>query len=141
MVYDLGIDLGTTGLKAVIADSDGRIAGIGYREYPLNSPAPNYAEQDPEAWYRAMCLAIGDALGKAALRPSDIRCVGFSGQMHGLVLLDGDGTVLCPAIIHCDGRAAKQKQEIISRVGVEKLGRWVQNQVHSGFQSLSLMWV
>lgn len=141
MVYDLGIDLGTTGLKAVIADAGGRIAGIGYREYPLNSPAPNYAEQDPEAWYRAMCLAIGDALGKAALRPSDVRCVGFSGQMHGLVLLDGDGEVLCPAIIHCDGRAAKQKQEIISRVGVEKLGRWVQNQVHSGFQSLSLMWV
>ncbi|MDO5324901.1 MAG: FGGY family carbohydrate kinase, partial [Clostridia bacterium] len=100
MAYDLGIDLGTTGLKAVIADAGGRIAGIGYREYPLNSPAPNYAEQDPEAWYRAMCLAIGDALGKAALRSADVRCVGFSGQMHGLVLLDGDGAVLCPAIIH-----------------------------------------
>ena len=141
MHHYLGIDLGTTGLKAVLADANGAVAGIGYREYPLNSPAPNYAEQDPEAWYRAMCLAIGDALGKAGIRPGDVRCVGFSGQMHGLVLLDGDGEVLCPAIIHCDGRAGKKKQEIIARVGVEQLGKWVQNQVHSGFQSLSLMWM
>ena len=141
MAHYLGIDLGTTGLKAVIADADGAIAGIGYREYPLNSPAPKYAEQEPEAWYRAMCLAIGDALCKAAISPRDVRCVGFSGQMHGLVLLDGDGEVLCPAIIHCDGRAGRQKQQIIDRLGVEQLGRWVQNQVHSGFQALSLMWM
>ena len=141
MAHYLGIDLGTTGLKAVIADAGGAIAGIGYREYPLNSPAPNYAEQEPEDWHRAMCLAIGDALAKAAIHPKDIRCVGFSGQMHGLVLLDGDGEVLCPAIIHCDGRAGRQKQQIIDRLGVEQLGRWVQNQVHSGFQALSLMWM
>ncbi|MBQ3575709.1 MAG: xylulokinase, partial [Clostridia bacterium] len=67
MSYYLGIDLGTTGLKAVIADARGSIQGIGYREYPLNVPAANYAEQDPAQWYEAMCLAISDVLGKTGI--------------------------------------------------------------------------
>ena len=141
MSYYLGIDLGTTGLKAVIADARGNIQGIGYREYPLNVPAANYAEQDPAQWYEAMCLAISDVLGKTGIHAADIRCLGFSGQMHGLVMLDANHNVLHPAVIHCDGRAARQKQEIISRLGIERLGQWVQNQVHSGFQSLSLVWM
>ena len=141
MSYYLGIDLGTTGLKAVIADALGSIQGIGYREYPLNVPAANYAEQDPGQWYEAMCLAISDVLGKTGIPAAQIRCVGFSGQMHGLVMLDANHNVLHPAVIHCDGRAARQKQEAISRLGIERLGQWVQNQVHSGFQSLSLVWM
>ena len=141
MSYYLGIDLGTTGLKAVIADARGSIQGIGYREYPLNVPAANYAEQDPAQWYEAMCLAISDVLGKTGIHAADIRCLGFSGQMHGLVMLDANHNVLHPAVIHCDGRAARQKQEIIARTGIDRLGQWVQNQVHSGFQSLSLVWM
>lgn len=141
MAYYMGIDLGTTGLKALIVDANGKISGSGYREYPLNVPQAGYAEQNPEDWYRAMCLAIGDALASSKIPPREIRCLGFSGQMHGLVALDGENRVLCPAIIHCDGRASLEKREILERVGIPQLGQWVQNQVHSGFQALSLLWL
>ncbi len=141
MPHYLGIDLGTTGLKAVLTDETGVIAGSGYCEYPLSIPAPGYAEQEPELWYKALCRAVPDALKQAGLRAESIRCVGFSGQMHGLVMLDKQNRVLAPAIIHCDGRAAAQKKRVMDIVGVDRLGQWVQNQVHSGFQALSLMWV
>lgn len=141
MAYVLGVDLGTTGLKAALVDDSGAIAGVGYREYPLNVPQTGCAEQNPEQWHEAMCLAIRDVLAKTRASAQDVRGVGFSGQMHGLVPLDAQKNVLCPAIIHCDGRARKQKAEIIEMVGMEKLGKWVQNQVHSGFQALTLLWL
>ncbi len=67
MAYYMGIDLGTTGLKALIVDVNGKISGSGYREYPLNVPQAGYAEQNPEDWYWAMCLAIGDALASSKI--------------------------------------------------------------------------
>lgn len=137
----LGIDLGTTGLKAVLTDEKGHIKGSGYGEYPLSIPAPGYAEQDPEQWYGALCAAVPAALKSADAAPESVKGIGFSGQMHGLVMLNAQGNVLAPAIIHCDGRAADQKRRVMDTVGMEKLGQWVQNQVHSGFQALSLMWV
>ena len=137
----LGIDLGTTGLKAVLADERGNIQGSGYCEYPLSIPSPGYAEQDPEAWYAALCAAVPAALRAANAAPASIKGIGFSGQMHGLVMLDAEKRVLAPAIIHCDGRAAAQKKRVMEAVGMERLGQLVQNQVHSGFQALSLMWV
>jgi xylulokinase len=141
MPHYLGIDLGTTGLKAVLANARSDIAGIGYCAYPLDIPRMGHAEQDPEAWHRAMCRAIGDVLKKTGVPAARIRGVGLSGQMHGLVMLDGGKRVLCPAVIHCDGRAERQKQRVLARVGIEKMGEWVQNQVHSGFQALSLVWM
>lgn len=141
MVYYLGIDLGTTGLKAVLSDKNGKIYGIGYREYPLHIPKVGYAEQDPKDWYRAMCKAIQDVLHQTGIAAGAIRCIGFSGQMHGLVALGKDKNTLRPAIIHCDGRASKQKREVMEKIGVETLGAWVQNQLHSGFQALSLVWM
>lgn len=141
MPHYLGIDLGTTGLKTVITDEKGAILGSGYCEYPLSIPEAGYAEQDPELWYAVLCKAIPAALNQAKLRAESIRGVGFSGQMHGLVMLDAQKKLLAPAIIHCDGRAAVQKKKIMECVGTEKLGQWVQNQVHSGFQALSLLWV
>ena len=137
----LGIDLGTTGLKAVLSDEQGNIIGIGYRQYPLDVPHPGYAEQSPEAWYDAMCLAIRDVLAKTGISPDEIKSVGFSGQMHGLVALDENENVLCPAIIHCDGRAFEEKKEISSLVTIEQFGEWTQNRPNSGFQILSLMWL
>lgn len=141
MSFYLGIDLGTTGLKAVLADEAGTIVGNAYQEYPLNLPNPGFAEQEPEGWYRAMCAAITSVLHGTGVRTDSIRCVGLSGQMHGLVMLDKQKRVLYPAIIHCDGRAAKQKQEILDKIGIQTLGNWVQNRVFSGFQALSLLWM
>ena len=137
----MGIDLGTTGLKAVLADEEGRILGSGYRTYPLEVPRPGWTQQDPIRWYGAMCEAIRAALKETGADPAEIGGVSFSGQMHGLVALDASGEVLCPAIIHCDGRAGKQRREALGRVTREQLERWVQNRPHCGFQALSLMWL
>jgi len=137
----LGIDLGTTGLKAVLTDAAGRILGIGYRQYPLDVPQRGFAEQSPEAWYEALCLAVQDVLKTTGLKADTVGCIGFSGQMHGLVALDKEGNVLCPAIIHCDGRAFQEKAELASLISTEQYGEWTQNRPNSGFQVLSLMWL
>ncbi len=141
MKYSLGIDLGTTGVKALLVGTDGIIKSIGYAKYPLYTPQVQHAEQDPQEWWQGMCSAITQALKSSQIDPKDILGIGFSGQMHGTVLLDKNGNVLCPAIIHCDQRAYKEKQEILDKTGIEKLGSFVQNQVHSGFQATSLLWV
>lgn len=141
MKYSLGIDLGTTGVKALLVGTDGVIKSIGYAKYPLYTPQVQHAEQDPQEWWQGMCSAITQALKSSQIDPKDILGVGFSGQMHGTVLLDKDGNVLCPAIIHCDQRAYREKQEILDKTGIEKLGSFVQNQVHSGFQATTLLWV
>ncbi len=141
MKYYLGIDLGTTGVKALLVGTDGAVKSTGYASYPLYTPQAQYAEQDPQDWWQGMCDAIAQALRISQIAPSDILGVGFSGQMHGTVMLDKDGSLLAPAIIHCDQRAYLEKQEILSRIGLDKLGRYVQNQVHSGFQATSLLWV
>lgn len=141
MKYSLGIDLGTTGVKALLVGNDGVIKSIGYAKYPLYTPQVQHAEQDPQEWWQGMCSAITQALKASQIDPKDILGVGFSGQMHGTVLLDKDRNVLCPAIIHCDQRAHQEKQEILRTIGIEKLGSYVQNQVHSGFQATSLLWI
>lgn len=141
MKYSLGIDLGTTGVKALLVGTDGIIKSIGYAKYPLYTPQPQHAEQNPQEWWQGMCSAIMQALTSSRINPKDILGVGFSGQMHGTVLLDKAGNVLCPAIVHCDQRAFREKQEILDKTGIEKLGSYVQNQVHSGFQATSLLWI
>ena len=82
----LGIDLGTFSVKAVVFAADGTLKGVGMAEYPILTPRLGYAEQDPEKWWRATIIAVREALEKAG-RPQ-ILGIGFSGQMHGLVLLD-----------------------------------------------------
>jgi xylulokinase len=137
----LGIDLGTTGLKSMLADETGNIIGSEYRSYPLNVPQIGYAEQNPDTWYQQMCSSIRDLLAKTEVQASDIKCVGLSGQMHGMVTLGKDKRPLRSAIIHCDGRAARQKQKLFKKISIEALGNSIQNQFHSGFQALSLMWI
>src|SRR4029077_15054554 len=87
------------------------------------SPQPGWAEQDPRDWWRACGLAVGQALQKSAIAPEAIACVGFSGQMHGAVLLDEKGEVVRPALIWCDQRTEKQSGELSEKFTTEKLIR------------------
>ena len=137
----LGIDLGTTGLKSMLADASGQLIGSEYRSYSLNTPRNGYAEQDPEEWYQQMCSSIHGLLEKTGNTSSAIKCVGLSGQMHGTIVLGKEGNLLRPAIIHCDGRASRQKKALLEKISINELGNYVQNQFHSGFQALSLMWM
>ncbi len=107
--YVLGIDIGTGGTRALIMDEKGKILASATEEHePFASPKIGWAEQQPEDWWRAAGLAIRKALALGKLHAQQIACVGFSGQMHGAVMLDGSGEVVRPALIWCDVRTDKQ---------------------------------
>jgi xylulokinase len=108
----LGIDLGTSSVKVVVYAVDGTIRGIGSAEYPILTPSIGYAEQEPEDWWRGAVVAVRQAMEKAG-RP-EISGIGFSGQMHGFVLIGADRRALSPAIIWADQRSAELLPEIES---------------------------
>ncbi len=121
----LGLDLGTTGVKAALfAADDGRVLSTAFIEYPLFHPHPGWAEQDPADWWQATISAIRTCLVGAVrhnIQPEDVRGIGLSGQMHGVVLLDEHHQVLRPCIIWADQRSEAQCRWITERVGAARL--------------------
>ena len=102
----LGLDLGTGGVRALLVSEAGEVVAAHSEEYPLATPKPGWAEQDPEDWWRASVAAIRGALAKApGVR---VAAIGLSGQMHGLVMCDANGVPLRPCILWCYGRSAPQ---------------------------------
>jgi xylulokinase len=137
----LGIDVGTGGTRALIMGSDGRILASATAEHePFASPKTGWAEQRPEDWWRAAGTAIREALAKGQLRGEQISCVGFSGQMHGAVMLDAGGDVVRPALIWCDVRTEKQCRELTERVGAEQLIQLTCNPALTNFTVTKLLW-
>jgi xylulokinase len=125
----LGIDVGTTGVKAVRISETGEVLERREEEYPLSIPQPGWAEQDPEDWWRAAEKVLEDGP------------LGLSGQMHGLVLLDAEGRVLRPAILWNDQRTAAECAEIEEAVGLERLIALTGNRALTGFTAPKLLWV
>ena len=119
-MYYIGIDLGTSAVKLLLMDETGSIANIVSREYPIAFPHPGWSEQDPADWWAAVCDSIRGAISKAGADPSEIGGIGLSGQMHGLVMLDGEGKVLRRSIIWCDQRTGKECDEIHEKVGKDR---------------------
>lgn len=138
----MGIDVGTTGTRAVIIRPDGHVisAATGPHQ-PMRMERPGWAEQDPEDWWQATVLAIRQALDQSGIRGSEIAAVGLSGQMHGVVLLDGGRAVLRPALIWCDQRSQAQCDWITSKIGAEKLVRLALNPALTGFSAPKILWV
>jgi len=136
-----GIDIGTTGAKALIIDERGAIRGKGSADYTFVTPRPNWAEQDPEMWWSGARRAIRAALAAAGGASGDVAAVGFSGQMHSLVLLDGAGRVLRPAILWNDQRTAEECAEITRRVGLDRLIAITCNPVLPGFTAPKILWI
>jgi xylulokinase len=130
----VGLDVGTSGVKALGLSPDGEIVARAEREYPLSTPRPGWAEQDPEDWWRAAEAALAD-LG---VRPATI---GLSGQMHGLVALDERERVLRPAILWNDQRTAAECAEIEERVGLQRLIELTGNRALTGFTAPKLLWL
>ena len=141
----LGIDLGTTGVKAALfAAEDGRVLSDAFVDYPLFHPHPGWAEQHPGDWWQATITAIRTCLEKAttqSVQPSDVRGVGLSGQMHGVVLLDANHQVIRPCIIWADQRSGAQAQWMTERVGESKLIEYVSNPALTGFSAPKLLWI
>ena len=128
----IGVDVGTTGVKAIAISPDGELLASASEEYPLSTPEPGWAEQDPEDWWRATqaCLA---RLPKGE--------IGLSGQMHGLVVLDEHDAVLRPAILWNDQRTAAECAEIEERVGLDRLIELTGNRALTGFTAPKLLWL
>ncbi|MCD6334561.1 MAG: xylulokinase [Candidatus Latescibacteria bacterium] len=141
MRYLIGIDIGTSGTKSVLIDEAGTVRAVAQEETGISTPQPGWAEQDPEAWWRATCRTLKKVLSASGVDPRTIAGVGLSGQMHGIVLLDKDRRVLRPAIIWADGRSAEQCRSIYERVGWDQLARWTANPVAPGFMAASLLWM
>jgi xylulokinase len=138
----LGIDVGTGGTRALIVGGDGRIIASATEEHqPFASPKIGWAEQRPEDWWRATGVAVRKALSQANLRGDQISCVGFSGQMHGAVMLDAAGVVVRPALIWCDVRTEKQCKELNERIGAERLIQLTSNPALPNFTLTKLLWV
>ena len=141
MEYIIGVDLGTSGTKTVLFDREGHIAASATVEYPLYQPENGWAEQDPEDWWGAAATTIGQVIAESRVDPGDIKGVGLSGQMHGLVMLDREGRVLRRSIIWCDQRSGRQCEEITGRVGRERLIEITANPALTGFTAAKLLWV
>jgi xylulokinase len=128
----VGLDVGTTGVKAVAISADGRVLASVSEEYELSTPQPGWAEQDPEDWWRA---------AQACLERLPTGPVGLSGQMHGLVVLDREDRVLRPAILWNDQRTGAECAEIEARVGLERLIELTGNRALTGFTAPKLLWL
>ncbi len=140
--YLLGIDVGTGGTRALLIDHDGGIRASATEEHqPFASPQIGWAEQHPEDWWRAAGLAIRKVLAIANLRPGQIACVGFSGQMHGAVLLDGAGQIVRPALIWCDVRTEKQCSDLNRQIGAQRIIQLTCNPALTNFTLTKLLWV
>ncbi len=136
----LGIDVSTTGAKALLVDEKGEVIASATEEYPLYTPHPQWSEQDPEDWWQATQRAIRRVL--AGVDAAAISGIGLTGQMHGLVLLDKDHRVLRPAILWNDQRTGAQCAEITEWAGgLLRLLEMTANPVLPGFTAPKIVWV
>jgi len=141
MNYVIGIDIGTSGTKSVLFDVDGNVISSSTAEYPMYQPQNGWAEQDPADWWNAVVYTVYDIIRSSGIDPSDIKGVGMSGQMHGLVMLDENGEVLMNSIIWCDQRTAKECEEITQKVGADRMIAITANPALTGFTASKILWV
>lgn len=141
MEYFLGIDVSTTGSKALIIDTFGNVLAACSSPHTLSTPKPLWSEQDPQEWWTATVNSIKSVIQKTGINPQAIAAIGLTGQMHGLVLLDGAGKVLRPAILWNDQRTQAQCDEIHRRIGRERFIQISGNVALPGFTAPKILWV
>ncbi len=140
-VYLLGIDIGTTGSKTILIDAGGRVAAETTAPYPMATPRPGWAEQNPDDWWHAVQQSVKQVMETSGLKPSKIAGIGITGQMHGLVLLDAQDLVLRPCIMWNDQRSASQCAQIAARIGIDRLIRITGKPALTGFTAGKILWV
>lgn len=141
MNYIIGIDLGTSSSKTVLFDENLNVIASDSIEYPLYHPNNGWAEQNPKDWKNAVLDTIKNVIDKSNVSGDDIKGIGLSGQMHGLVMLDENNQVIRNSIIWCDQRTAKECDEITEKVGKEKIIEITANPALPGFTASKILWV
>jgi xylulokinase len=139
--YFLGIDISTTGAKALLIGNHGQVVASATTPLSLSTPRPLWSEQDPHEWWSGAVSSIRQALDKAGASGEQVGAIGLTGQMHGLVLLDRQDRVLRPAILWNDQRTGAECDEITRKVGFEKLLRITGNRALTGFTAPKILWV
>ncbi|MEA2611077.1 MAG: xylulokinase [Chloroflexota bacterium] len=141
MPHVIGIDVSTTATKAVLIDETGTVRGVGTTDYGFEVPRPLWSEQSPALWWDGAVASIRSVLASTDVAGADIAAVGLTGQMHGLVLLDGAGEVLRPAILWNDQRTGAECDVIRHAVGAKRLIELTGNDALTGFTAPKLVWV
>ncbi|WP_345807688.1 xylulokinase [Bacillus pumilus] len=140
MKYVMGIDLGTSGVKAILVDENGKVCGEATKPYRLIQDKPGYCEQNPEDWVEQTVAAMKELMARQPVLSKKVEGISFSGQMHGLVLLNESREVLRPAILWNDTRTTAQCTRITKKLG-KKLQKITKNQALEGFTLPKLLWV
>ena len=138
-MYYIGVDLGTSAVKLLLMEGNGKICNIVSNEYPLSFPHPGWSEQKPEDWWDA----VVDGVKKLTdgFDASQVAGISFGGQMHGLVILDKDDNVIRPAILWNDGRTTKEVDYLNNTIGRDKLSQYTANIAFAGFTAPKILWV
>ena len=140
--YILGLDIGTSAVKALLMDQNGEIVAENSEGYPLATPQSGWAEQNPEDWWQASQKVIKDLIAENEIDNSKIEAVSFSGQMHSSVFLDENMEVIRPAILWSDTRTSAECEEIYERIGgMKKLAELVSNPALEGFTAPKILWL
>ena len=137
--YYIGIDLGTSAVKLLLVSADGEIHNTVTKEYPLFFPHQGWSEQNPEDWWKACVEGIGELVSK--IDAGDVKGIGCAGQMHGLVALDKDDSVLRPAILWNDGRTQAETDYLNNVIGKDVLSARTANIAFAGFTAPKILWM
>ena len=138
-MYYIGVDLGTSAVKLLLMEGNGKIANIVSKEYPLYFPHPGWSEQKPEDWWEAVKCGLKELV--AGYDASKVAGISFGGQMHGLVILDKDDQVIRPAILWNDGRTQEETDYLNNVIGKDKLSQYTANIAFTGFTAPKVLWV
>ncbi len=139
--YLLAHDLGTSGNKGTLYTPQGQLVANFTCSYPTNYSNSNWAEQNPEDWWRAICESTRQLLERAAVNPSEIAVVALSGQMMGCTPVDSEGNALRPSMLYCDQRATEQADRILSRISLADFYRITGHRVSASYTLEKLMWI
>ncbi|NLJ95493.1 MAG: xylulokinase [Clostridiaceae bacterium] len=137
----MGIDIGTSSLKTTVINETGEILAVSSKAYTFESPELGYAEQNPDDWWAALVHTVRENLKTESFDASDIKGIGFSGQMHGMIPLDSSADVLFKSILHCDMRSSKQAEQVKAIVKDTHFQKKLFNPVFPGMQLISLLWL
>ena len=141
MSYFIGIDSSTTATKALLMADDGSVVGVAASSYGFETPHPLWSEQQPSLWWEATVESTRQLLQQTGISPSEIKGLGLTGQMHGLVLLDADGRTLRPSILWNDQRTGAECDEMRAKLGKQNLIAITGNDALTGFTAPKILWV
>jgi xylulokinase len=137
----VGVDLGTTGCRAIVFDLLGREVATSYVEYPVSTPVPGWADQDPEMWWKAVVQTLRDVVAKAELDPGDVAAIGVTGQQPSPVFVSAEGRSLAPSLIWMDQRTTAECEEVEQALGADRVYQITGLRVDTIYAATKILWV